>query len=834
MIYADKWGHLPEQMRSRAQWAIAGASKAPMALGPDGKLRNVSVNRPSEWMTFEIARQLAWDLREAVTTHVTSVGVTVTKTGYDIGYIINETDPLTCIDLDVKDAATHPANPELWTTPETFDFYMRVVTSLDTYTERSRSGKGLHMWALGNIGRGFKRDGIEVYSRERFIICTGDIWQDKPVANRHEMLLNMVSQMRPAGKQVELTEFDPECDDWYIFSIAATAANSEKFWQLWYGRWQEQYKSQSEADLALMSMFTFYTDSNEQCRRLFRDSALGKREKAVKNNYYVNKTLSIVRTRQEREASVDMSAIKTSAENMLAMVQRMQAGVNAAPIEHTPFGPVPARTEYGMHVTGLGDPVQIPPPVEGQLAQLAPVSASVQQAGETGLPWPPGLAGAISKYVYSSTIRPVKEVAIVAALGLLAGISGRAYQIPQSGLNLYIILVGRSAIGKEAMSKGVGALTNAVAKVKPTIRNYVEFNEAASGPALIKQSSGRSSYVNICGEWGRKLKRMSSEDGRDGPLMSLRTELVKIYQKSDADAIVGGISYSAIENNIESSGAMAYSMIGETTPGTYYEAITPSMMEDGFLSRFLMISYDGDRPDRNDKPLTRPDETLINSLASLVSQVEAIEATSSQSLEVERTEDAAAMLLQFSDFCDDNIKSTPDDESRRQMWNRAELKALRIAGLLAVADNWITPVTTVEHCKWAIDVVMRDVNRMKERLDGGDVGVGDDARERKLMGIIQSYLMEAPPPGYKIPPGLRENNKITKQYIAVKTGNLSPFKNHKLGHNKSLIDCIESCISMGYLRKVDRSMMVEQYNTYAETYQILSIPDYETMSRKIL
>ena len=839
---AGAWAHLPEELKALPQWAVAGASKAPLSVDAAGKVFNTSVTRPSEWLTFERAVQLALANANLVTTHVDKKGRTITQTGYNIGFILNESDPFTCIDLDWKDAESAPDEPELWTTPEQTSLYSRIIETFDSYTERSRSGKGVHIWVIGDIGRGFRRDGVEVYSRERFIISTGDVIgvEAKPVQDRSATLVNMVARMRPAPREHTLEELPADEDDWCVFKRGVEASNGDKFYDLWQGKWRELgFPSQSEADLALMSMLTFYSPSNEQCRRMFRDSALGKREKASKGDRYLNATLTTIREREHRETAANLNAIVQAADafhaaneahrNATAMeIQRLQHGVPAATEQPAQFAPVPLRTVAAMHTTGEGEPVVTRPPMEVTLAQLAPVTQGVVRAGESGIPWPPGFAGAIAKYIYQSAPRPVKEVAIVAALGLLAGLCGKAWHIPKSGLNLYIILIARSAVGKETMHQGISEIIAACAKKSPSFHKYIDFTEYASGPALIKACVGQSCFVNVSGEWGRKLKRLAQDDGRDGALQTLRTQMTNLYQKSGPQAIVGGIGYSSTDNNVASIAGVSYSMIGETTPGTFYEALTENMMEDGFLSRFLVIEYDGKRPEGNERPITSPDDQMVQALNNIASQADAMMAQN-YSMPVGRDEASAAIMKSFELECDANINRT-DDESRRQMWNRAALKSLRIAALLAVADNWMTPCIREEQIRWAQQVVRADIDIMRKRLDGGDVGSGDSARERKMVQLLREYLVTPVKASYKVPDAMRQNSIVPRSYLQIRIGRASAFYNHKLGANRALDDTIQALISAGYLMEVNKDKVIEAYNYHGKSYRVISLPDYAEQS----
>jgi hypothetical protein len=833
MIRAGSCARLPAELKRLRQWCVAGASKAPLT----AELFNASVTQPSQWMDYDAALAIATANVQLTTTHVVKkpgkVDRIVSQVGLDIGFVLHETDPYSCIDLDVKDAQNCPNEPDLWTTPEQYDLFYRVMLGFDSYSEASRSGKGLHVWVRGKIGKGVRRDGIEIYSQERFLICTGNVVQDSPIRDCQEKLLNMATQMQPrAALSLELEELPQDEDDWSVLARAVNASNAEKFSNLWQGQWESLgFPSQSEADLALMSMLTFYSPSNAQCRRLFRDSRLGKREKAQKDDRYLDFTLKTIRAREAKEKATDLSAIMVAADTMMetrrtaAMeVQRLQGGLPAA-------GAPQPRTSVPLHVQGQGNPVQLPAPTSVSAMLAGPVAHSVVQAGEKGLPWPPGLAGRIAQFIYQSSPRSVKEVAVVASLGLLAGICGKAWHIPQSGLNLYVILIARSGIGKEAMHSGISALIRACTMRMPSFHNFVDFNDFASGPALVKACAGNSSFVNVSGEWGRKLKLLANEN-RDGPLATLRTAMTNLYQKSGPQAIVGGISYSNKDANIASVSGVAYSMIGESTPATFYEALTENMMEDGFLSRFLVIEYDGDRPPMNRSQVMIPDKALEDSIVSLAYQANAL-ITGQQSHPIGRTEESARVMDAFEKECDHEINSS-EEESYRQMWNRAGLKVLRVSGLLAVADNYVNPCITKEHVEWALEVVRRDISIMNRRMETGDVGTGDNARERKLVSIFGDYLAKPLSAGYKVPPAMQQNSLISRAFLQVRTSRVSSFYNHRLGQNAALDMALQSCLANGYIMEVDKAKVAESYNFHGKTYRILKLPDYAADTKKAL
>jgi primase-polymerase (primpol)-like protein len=275
------WGRIPAEMRERPQWCISPGlveDKAPRSAA--GHL--ASSTSPSTWSSFDVACAAA------------------AERGWHVGYVLHDTDAFACIDLDVKNEATHPDKPDKWTSPEELERQDAIVTTMASYTERSRSGLGRHVWVRAEVGPGCKRDGVELYSRERFIICTGDVVCDLPVEDRQDLVSNMASRMRPQVViDAELRPDDPGADQGHCIAALALEDAGEmgrlmrRNWEGTNEEGQRRYGSQSEADFKLMLMLGRLTESNGACREAFQLSMLGRRAKA--DIRYLNLTLRKVR-----------------------------------------------------------------------------------------------------------------------------------------------------------------------------------------------------------------------------------------------------------------------------------------------------------------------------------------------------------------------------------------------------------------------------------------------------------------------------------------------------------------------------------------------------------
>ncbi|WP_001086871.1 phage NrS-1 polymerase family protein [Acinetobacter baumannii] len=336
---SNLWANIPEELKERAQWVVADKNKTPYQCNGC----KASPTDPSTWTDFNTACAYAKQ-------HL-----------FNIGYVLSANDPFTCIDLDIK--ADTPQ--------EQCDRASSIIKTLNSYTEYSQSGKGFHIWVYGNIGKGLRRDNVEIYSQERFIICTGNTLKSEPIKYKKDILDNMVSQLQDEKGKFEPLPDQPQIEsDDSIMEKAWNAGNKEKFQALWFAELDTNLQAigldHSQADLSLIQMLAFYTNNNDQLIRLWHKSNLGKRIKANRKDY-IKSTIRKARQNQahdEYEANIG----KKIADNLLARYNAQKPiGINKfiptnlldvmnrPPMEWFVQGVLPKKglaTIYGLPATG--------------------------------------------------------------------------------------------------------------------------------------------------------------------------------------------------------------------------------------------------------------------------------------------------------------------------------------------------------------------------------------------------------------------------------------------------------------------------------------------------
>jgi KaiC/GvpD/RAD55 family RecA-like ATPase len=166
-----------------------------------------------------------------------------------------------------------------------------MVAHLDSYTEVSLSGTGLHIIVKGTLPPGRRRcGGIEMYDGGRYFTMSGRHVEGSPltIEDRTGELAEIHAAVfaEPAASHFPPSESTPSAiSDDDIPLKASTAKNGAKFSKLWAGDWQELYGSQSEADQALCCDLAFWTGRDvNRMDALFRQSGLY-REKWEREDY---------------------------------------------------------------------------------------------------------------------------------------------------------------------------------------------------------------------------------------------------------------------------------------------------------------------------------------------------------------------------------------------------------------------------------------------------------------------------------------------------------------------------------------------------------------------
>jgi hypothetical protein len=777
MAYSD----IPAELQKLQQWICWSyediGAKKPTKVPYDPKSgKMASVNEPDSWSTFD----------EAVKTANKYSG---------IGLVFTDNDPYTFIDLDDTDGNTIA-----------YDRQIKVFREFDSWSEVSPSGRGLHIIVKGIVPAGRRRNFIEIYSSQRYATFTGNVHNDKPIKECQDKLIQLWEQMGSGGIATNVYKGDDKekFNDKEIIEQASNATNGEKFKELYNGKWQDIYQSQSEADFAFIDIVSFYTQNKNQISRIFYGSQLGKRDKAKRKDYIawmINKSFD------RMLPPIDFDGFKIALEQKIA-----------------------ERDQLKLPLGKEGDAIDRRSAATPKL-DTQPLSVITEAPiGADHISIPPGLLGEIAQFIYAAAPRPVPEIALAAAIGLMAGIAGRAYNISNMGLNQYVLLLAMTGTGKEAMASGIDRLMNTIKLQVPTSSGFIGPSEIASGQALLKYIYKSSQcFVSILGEFGIRLEIMSNPHANSAE-KALKKVLLDLYNKSGYGQNCRASIFADSDKNTNVIESPAFSILGESTPERFYNALNEDMISEGLLPRFLLIEYSGHRPDLSLTHTTAvPSYILTDKLSALVANVEQI-MHSKRVVTVHLAPDAVEIQAKFDKYATAQINNT-HKEIIKQLWNRAHVKVLKLSALIAVGVNMTDPVVLPEYIKWAMELVQHDIRALSEKFEQGLIGsntyeirqVAEVARMMKEYLLkdyetIKKYMVLA------TMSQLMHNAKVIPYaYLSKRLVSMACFRNDRQGATVGLKRALQVLIDSDKIREVNKLELINKFGTTQRAFMVRDI-----------
>jgi len=223
-----------------------------------------------------------------------------TKTTVDgLGFVFSEEDIIAGVDLDnVRDPDTGDIEP--WA--------QEVIDQLDSYTEVSPSGTGVHILVYGIMDSdartrahqestldAFEESEIEMYDRGRYFTMSFDHIESTPteLVQRHDELTSVHSEYVAEDDDTdddntttEATTTELNLDDQELIEKAKKAHNGRDFESLWNGDISGYDDDHSRADMGLLQHLAFWTGCDrQQMERLFGKSGLTREKWTNRQDY---------------------------------------------------------------------------------------------------------------------------------------------------------------------------------------------------------------------------------------------------------------------------------------------------------------------------------------------------------------------------------------------------------------------------------------------------------------------------------------------------------------------------------------------------------------------
>lgn len=378
----------------------------------------------------------------------------------------------------------------------------------------------------------------------------------------------------------------------------------------------------------------------------------------------------------------------------------------------------------------------------------------------------PGVLGDIVKYSAATCIKPQPQFDVQTALAIGSVAMGRRFITDNNNMSaLFFLNIGKTGCGKEHANTVIEDVLDHSGKIE--LRGP---NGYTSATGVLSALLSKPAHVAVIDEFGSMLQSAGAKGNQHK-----KDALVMMMEAFGRQTkTIRNLSYATINMTESQRKSMevevrrpSLSLMGMTTPETFYEALSGKDIASGFLNRFVIVESKR-RRELSRKP------SRIDPPASVIAWVRACSEASGASgnlqdngaefppepVLVPFTTGAERLFREYEQLINDrqdNMKMSVQVD----MLNRTREIAMRLSLIVAVSlgDDEIGEAAA----QWAIDYVDFYATQTLEALNA-NLSEGDTDSLRKQ---VANAIRDAGPAGLKV-------NELIK--AAPKIGNLRKFE----------------------------------------------------------
>lgn len=366
----------------------------------------------------------------------------------------------------------------------------------------------------------------------------------------------------------------------------------------------------------------------------------------------------------------------------------------------------------------------------------------------------PGLLGDLARWSLAYAFRPIAEFAQLSALAVLAPLFARRFATPTGlGLNLYLVGLGTTGAGKEALIGAPPAVLDAAG-----LGFLIGPGDFTSDSAIEVALRARPNFLAPIDEVGEFVGAAQHRNAA-GFSRTIRKSLLELHGKSRPDGRwTGKQKADALQDKAaDPLYSPSLSILGASTGAGFFESLTEANISDGFINRLVVVQ--GGKAGELNLDNTRM--TVPTALSKALTS--AYDLSSAGNLAPSTARDALSRpKMRHVPWAADGAERAwleiwqwqieAEDAGRAGFTGRAAANALVVATLRALARDPAMPAVAIGDVSWAWEFVRASIETIergaRENMSGSDFEQLVKAIEAAVIkagveGLPRSVLLRA-------------------------------------------------------------------------------------------